>query len=166
MREPKQRWKQKELSEVPFMTADSFIGTCRRGTLLIIHTHVLYVLLWNKTSQSPQLMSPPPSFSSHVSTSGRFFLSNSSEHVSEPWLAAPQAPGLLPPQPASVSSRWFLNNSKVQNNWSHCRNWCAVSFNGSQSPGNSGQIQNRVLTSLHSEGLMGGGVSGAALIYG
>lgn len=38
LREQKQRWKQREPSEVPFMTADSFIGTCRRATLLIIHT--------------------------------------------------------------------------------------------------------------------------------
>lgn len=35
MREQKQRWKQKEVYEVKFITADSFIGTCRRATLLI-----------------------------------------------------------------------------------------------------------------------------------
>lgn len=107
--------------------------------------------MWNKTlSQSPQLES-------------RFW---NATVLFIPILNFWAVP--LPPQPASVSSRRFLNNPKVQNNRSHCggekKNWCAVSFNGSQSLGNSGQIQNRVLTSLHSGGSTG--VSGAALIYG
>lgn len=41
MREKKQGWKQKELCEVTFITADSFIGTCRRATLLIIYTYAI-----------------------------------------------------------------------------------------------------------------------------
>lgn len=79
LREQKQRWKQREPSEVPFMTADSFIGTCRRATLLIIHTHTHTRYMWScgikprhKVHSSSLVSGTPPSFSSQFSTSGRF----------------------------------------------------------------------------------------------